>query len=50
MDLTGRMARQSRGENGGYKRDYWMLLETAGTLLWCREGESNPHGVATGGF
>jgi hypothetical protein len=20
------------------------------TLRWCREGESNPHGIATGGF
>jgi hypothetical protein len=21
-----------------------------GLFLWCREGESNPHGVATAGF
>jgi hypothetical protein len=34
------------GFHDGPERNLFILW----SLYWCREGESNPHGVASGGF
>jgi hypothetical protein len=34
----------------GVRREFTLYLFTINAFFWCREGESNPHEVALGGF